>query len=113
MVATVTNYDLGVAMAAKSILGDTFLRTSQPGSDTLKRLLEEHPGEYSTEQQPPRADASILNRAITASGESQCNMRKGWMEIEQAHEAARSSTVCAKNYGTLMEQNPWATLLYF
>lgn len=106
MVAPVTNYDLGVAMATKSILEDTFLRTSQPGSDTLKRLLEELPGEHSTEQQSPRADASILNRAITASGKSQCDMRKGWMEIEQAHEAARSSAVCAKNYGTFNGTEP-------
>ncbi|KAH8747260.1 hypothetical protein BGZ57DRAFT_971293 [Hyaloscypha finlandica] len=88
MVAPVTNYDLGVAMATKSILEDTFLR------------------EHSTEQQSPRADASILNRAITASGKSQCDMRKGWMEIEQAHEAARSSAVCAKNYGTFNGTEP-------
>lgn len=70
MVVTVINYDLGVAMAVKSILEDTFLRTSQPGSDTLKRLLKEHRGEHLTEQQPPRADTSILNRPTTASGKS-------------------------------------------
>jgi len=106
MAVTVDNYDLGAALAAKSILEDTFLRTSQPGSDTLKRLLEEHPDENSSEKQSPQADTSIVNRPIIASAKSQRYLRKGWMELEQAHEAARSSAVCGKNYGTFKGIEP-------
>ncbi|KAI1377629.1 hypothetical protein F4677DRAFT_42993 [Hypoxylon crocopeplum] len=89
MTVSVASHNSNVTMTAKSVLEMTFLLPPRPDSDTLRRLLEEHPSRYSARQ--------LSSRAL------QPDMRKGWTELERAHIAARSSVMSVQNYGTFNE----------
>lgn len=93
----------GEFLTARAVLQDLILQIQEPGANMIRSLLEEYSGDKCTTKPSARTLAFNSGDGLGIPRDQNADMRRGWLDLEQAHLAAKSSLLSVQRYGTFPE----------
>jgi hypothetical protein len=88
---------------ARSILQHAVLQIQEPAANMIRSLLEEHSGDKFITKPSARILTFNSGDDVGIPRDPNAEMRRGWLDVEQAHRAAKSSLLSVQSYGTFPE----------